>query len=41
MSPKKVWGVILIVLGVLAVLRGASNYHDLGCPNPQMMTQPL
>jgi drug/metabolite transporter (DMT)-like permease len=29
MSPKKVWGVILIVLGVLAVLGGANNYHEL------------
>ena len=29
MSPKKVWGVILIVLGVLGVLGGANNYHEL------------
>ncbi len=27
MDPKKVWGVVLIVLGVLAILLGASNYH--------------
>jgi hypothetical protein len=29
MSPKKVWGVILIVLGVLGVLGGTNNYHEL------------
>jgi hypothetical protein len=27
LDPKKVWGVVLIVLGVLAILLGASNYH--------------
>ena len=27
MSPKKVWSVILIVLGVLVVLRGFQNYY--------------
>jgi hypothetical protein len=29
MGPKKVWGIILIVLGVLAVIGGAANYRDL------------
>lgn len=28
MDPKKVWGLILIVLGVSAVIVGASNYRD-------------
>lgn len=28
MDPKKVWGVVLVVLGVLAVIGGASNYRD-------------
>ena len=29
MSPKKVWSIILIVLGVFAVIGGAGNYHKL------------
>jgi len=29
MSPKKVWGVILIVLGLLSVIGGTNNYHEL------------
>lgn len=28
MNPKKVWGIILIVFGVLAVIGGISHYHD-------------
>ncbi len=29
MSPKKVWSIILIVLGAFAVIGGAGNYHKL------------
>ncbi len=28
MNPKKVWGIVLILLGVLFVLDGISGYHD-------------
>ena len=28
MNPKKVWSIILIVLGVLFILGGINNYHD-------------
>jgi hypothetical protein len=29
MSPKKVWSIILIVLGVFLIIGGVSNYYDL------------
>ena len=28
MSPKKIWGIVFIVLGVVAVIIGMSRYHD-------------
>lgn len=29
MNPKRVWGIVLIVLGVIAVLQGLNSYHGM------------